>query len=220
MSDDSGNTPQDQENPQEQEQELPPYVIEGARSSRSRCKTCRRTIVKGALRLGVLVEGRFGTGHMWHHLTCAAKRHLQRVEEAYELEAWKEAKEPPEKVPPLDKLRKLQEAAAEKKKIRKTIPYTEAAPSGRARCKQCEQIIEKDSMRVVVGREVEFGNQVRISPINVHPKCVPEMLDESDCATEREGLAQALRANSRDVSPERMDEVLGQIGDVGTEGGE
>ncbi len=219
MSDDSGNTPQDQKD-QEKEQELPPYVIEGARSSRSRCKTCRRTIVKGALRLGVLVEGRFGTGHMWHHLPCAAKRHLDRVEEAYQLEAWKEAKEPPEKVPPLEKLRKLQEAAEEKKKTRKVIPYTEPAPSGRARCKQCEQIIEKDSMRVVVGRDVEFGNQVRVAPNNVHPKCVSEMLDEPDCATERNGLEQALRANSRDVPSERIDEVMEQIGDVGTDGGE
>ena len=34
------------------EEQLPPYVIEGARSSRSKCKTCRRSIDKGALRIG------------------------------------------------------------------------------------------------------------------------------------------------------------------------
>jgi hypothetical protein len=37
-----------------EEQQLPPYIIEGARSGRSRCKTCRRNISKGGLRLGIL----------------------------------------------------------------------------------------------------------------------------------------------------------------------
>ena len=34
-----------------EEESLPPYVIEGARSSRSKCKTCRRKIDKDVLRL-------------------------------------------------------------------------------------------------------------------------------------------------------------------------
>ena len=72
--------------------ELPPYIIEYARSSRSRCKTCQRKIDQGAPRLGVLVDGRYGPGHMWHHLTCAGKRMLDKVEEAYQLEAWDAAK--------------------------------------------------------------------------------------------------------------------------------
>ncbi|MDH3284344.1 MAG: PARP-type zinc finger-containing protein, partial [Acidobacteriota bacterium] len=87
------------------EEQLPPYVIENARSGRSRCKTCRRTIDKGALRLGVLIEGPFGAGHMWHHLKCAARKMIDRVEEAYALEAWRQAKTPPESVPDLEQLR-------------------------------------------------------------------------------------------------------------------
>ena len=38
-------------------EQLADYVIEGARSGRSRCKTCRRTIAKDALRIGVLIDG-------------------------------------------------------------------------------------------------------------------------------------------------------------------
>ena len=84
------------------QEEMAPYVIEGARSSRSRCKTCRRTIDKGALRIGMLIEGPYGTGYLWHHLRCAARRQFDRVAEAYEAEAWKEAKEAPSKVPELE----------------------------------------------------------------------------------------------------------------------
>ena len=95
MSDTPNQTPPEEQpkdaQPEPAEPELPPFVIEGARSSRSKCKACRRKIDKGALRIGILIEGPYGTGYMWHHIKCAARRHLHRVEEAYELEAWKEA---------------------------------------------------------------------------------------------------------------------------------
>jgi hypothetical protein len=197
-----------------EEQELPPYVIEGARSSRSRCKTCRRGIDKETLRLGILIEGPYGTGYMWHHLKCAARRRFDQVVEAYEQESWNNAKVPPENVPPLEKMRKLHEQADQQRKERKQLPYTEPAPSGRARCKHCNELIEKDSMRVVLGRAVEFGNQLRTAPINVHPQCVAEALQEEDCATEAEGFAGALHSNSGEVSAERLQEVLSAIGDL------
>ena len=196
------------------EEQLPPFMIEGARSSRSRCKTCRKKIEKGALRIGVLIEGPYGTGFMWHHLTCAARRQIATVEEAYALEAWKEAKTPPHPVPPIEDLRKLSEKAAEQKRQKKEVPYTEPAPSGRAKCKHCEELIEKDSMRVVLGREIEFGQQVRTSPINVHPRCVAGEIMAEDCGTEVEGFEDALRANSKEVSPDQLQAVLHEIGSL------
>jgi hypothetical protein len=201
--------------PEPPEPELPPYVIEGARSSRSRCKTCRRGIDKDTLRLGILIEGPYGTGYMWHHLKCAAKRRFEQVAEAYEQEAWNNAKKPPEDVPPLDKLQKLHDDTDKQRKERKQIPYAEPAPSGRARCKHCSELIEKGSMRVVLGRAVEFGNQVRTTPINVHPRCVAEVLQEEDCATEAEGFAGNLHSNSGDVGSERIAAVLAEVGDLG-----
>ena len=200
--------------PPEPEEQLPPYVIEGARSGRAKCKTCRRKIDKGALRIGILVEGPYGTGYMWHHIRCAARRRLEQVEEAYELQAWKEAKEPPQKVPPLDELQKLREEAEEKKKSRKELPYTELAPSGRAKCKHCEEPIEKGAPRVVLGREVSFGQQVRTAPINVHPRCVAAELDAEDCATEVDGFVGSLRANSGDLAADVLDRVVAEIGDL------
>src|SRR5210317_452304 len=107
------------------EQVMAPFIIEGARSSRAKCKTCRRKIDKDVLRLGILIEGPYGQGYLWHHLRCAAKKQFDKVEEAYGLEAWNDAKQPPEKVPGLEELRKLKVADDQKKKERKTIPYTE-----------------------------------------------------------------------------------------------
>ena len=195
-------------------EQLPPYVIEGARSGRSRCKVCRRAINKDTLRLGVLIEGPYGTGYLWHHLTCAARRKFESVEEAYEIQAWNEAKTPPEDVPALDELRKIREDAEDRKRSRKPIPHAELAPSGRSKCKHCDETIEKDTLRVVLGRGVYFGSQVRTSPINVHPRCVASELQAEDCATEVEGLEAALRANSPELPADRLDRLIVEIGDL------
>ena len=198
----------------EAEPELPLYIIEGARSGRSKCKTCRRPIDKGTLRLGVLVEGPFGVGHMWHHLKCAARRSFPKVEEAYGLEAWNFAKEVPGSVPPLEELKALREEADKKKTERKELPYAELAPSGRSRCKHCDELIEKGAARVALGREVQFGQQVRTTPINVHPDCVPDALRAEDCSTEIDGFAAALRTNSKGIEAEVIDAVLAEVGEL------
>lgn len=195
-------------------EELPPYVIEGARSSRAKCKSCRRKIDKGVLRVGFLIEGPYGTGYLWHHLKCAAKRHFERVEEAYAARAWEMAKEPPAKVPELEALRKLQAEAEDNRRTRKLPPYVELAPSGRSKCKHCEEPIDKGSPRVALGRGVYFGSQVRVAAINVHAKCVQSEMQSEDCTTEAEGFVEALRENSGDVDAAVIDGVLAEIGDL------
>ena len=192
------------------EPEKPPYIIEGARSGRARCKTCRKTIDKGALRIGVLVVGPYGPGHMWHHLRCAAGRLFDKVEEAYQAQAWQYAAEKVE-VPSLDSLRALKEKSDERKATRKRPPYAERAPSARSTCKHCGEGIEQDAWRIVMGREVQFGNQVRTTPINVLPAHVAEVLAEPESATRVEEFAEALERNSG-LSAQELDEVLAEIG--------
>jgi hypothetical protein len=189
---------------------MAPYVIEGARSSRSRCKTCRRKIDKGKLRIGVLIEGPYGTGYLWHHLKCLARKRIGQVEEAYAAEAWKEAKEPPAKVPPLDELRTLAEESDRKREQRKELPYAELDPSGRAKCKGCGEPMEKGSVRFVLGREVEFGSQVRTAPVQLHPRCVGNELAEAHCATPAEGFAEAVRAHTADVDAALLEKALAE----------
>ncbi|HSF19935.1 MAG TPA: hypothetical protein VLK65_30720 [Vicinamibacteria bacterium] len=198
--------------PAEAEQNMPPYVIEGARSSRSKCKTCRKKIDKDVLRIGVLIEGPYGVGYLWHHLTCAAKRRLDDVEEAYEIEAWNNAKEPPGEVPPIEAMRKLSEEAEEQRQARKRIPYGEVDPSGRAKCKNCGELMDRGSLRVVLGREIEFGNQYRTMPIQVHARCVSSEIEKEDCSTEADGFEAAIRANSRDLNPEQVETILREVG--------
>jgi poly [ADP-ribose] polymerase len=127
---------------------LAPMMIEEARSSRSKCRTCRRKIDKGKLRIGVLLEGPYGTGYLWHHLTCAAKRRADDVEEAYANHAWADDLD----VPPIEELRKLREKAEEERKNKKEAPFAERAPSGRSKCKHCDELIQQGAFRVALLR--------------------------------------------------------------------
>ena len=194
--------------------EQPPYVIEGARSGRSKCKLCRKTIDKGALRLGTLIEGPYGVGYVWEHLTCAARRAFPKLEEAYAQNAWENAKQPPEDLPQLEELAALRETAERKRAERRELPYAELAPSGRSRCKHSSERIAQGAPRVVLAREVSFGNQVRTAPINVLPAHVREALVAEDSGTPVEGFAEALRSNSRGLSTEQLDAILAEIGPV------
>jgi hypothetical protein len=191
-----------------QEERLAPRVIEQARSSRSKCRTCRRKIDKGKLRIGILLEGPYGTGYLWHHLTCAAKRRADDVEEAYADRAWADELE----LPPLAELRRLREQAEEAKKNKKEAPYAERAPSGRSKCKHCDELIEQGAFRVALLREIQFGNQVRGGPINVHPACVAAELRADDCLTEVDGFEELVRANSPDLTEADAAELFAQIG--------
>jgi len=188
------------------EPELAPYQIEAARSSRSKCRTCRRKIEKGKLRLGILLEGPFGTGYLWHHLACAARQRLEDVEAAYAQKAFGEGL----KVPPLSELQTLEEKAARARAERKEPPFVERAPTGRSKCKHCGEPIGKDDLRVALAREVAFGSQVRTSAVNVHVGCVVDEIDTEDCATDIDGFGAALRQNSDDAS--LAEEALAAIG--------
>jgi len=191
-------------------EELPAFKIEPARSSRSSCKACRRKIAKDSLRLGVLIEGPFGAGYLWFHINCAAKRRPEDLEQAYALEAWPAGCE----VPDIESLRQLADKAAQEKQTRKEPPYGEVAPSGRSKCKQCGEPIEKDSVRVVLLREVRFYNQVRSGPINIHPGCVQAALDAEDNATELEDFEARFRRQTEGLEPARVDATLAEIGPV------
>lgn len=202
----------------EEPEELAPYVIEHARSGRSKCKSSGRKIEAGVLRLGVLVDGRFGQGYMWHKLTAAAEKIFEQVEEAYEQEAWRSAKVPPsvDEIPTLDELRVLAEKAAakreKKEREKKTIPYAEIAPSNRSKCKQSGEPIDKGAVRIILGMEAHFGNQTRISPYSVLPAHLQQALMEPDMGTEEEGLADALRENSGDIDPDLLEQAIAEAG--------
>ncbi len=141
------------------------HIIEVAKSGRASCRTCKKSIAKGELRLGEEVPNQFAAGEMtyqWHHLPCAAKKKpgpLKAALDSTELD-----------VPDKDELLKTIAEAAKHVKP-STFPYAERAPSGRSSCMQCNNAIAKGELRVAVEREVDTGSFVTKSAGYLHPAC-------------------------------------------------
>ncbi len=188
---------------------LAPYKLEAAKSGRSKCKTCRRKIAKDSVRFGVLIEGPFGPGYLWHHLNCAARKRMDEVEEAWELGLHKGLK-----VPTLDKLRKIAEAKPKPAAEKRDAPWAELAPSDRSKCQQCGEGIAKGAGRVIVLRKVEFGSQVRATPIKVHPECAAEYLKSDESMLETEGFIESLRTHSARLDAADLEAIVSAIGEL------
>lgn len=205
--------------PPDENEEQPEYLIENARSGRSKCKNCRKTIAKDDLRMGVLVEGPYGLGYMWYHLVCSAAAHMDKVEEAYGAKAWEAAKVPPdpEDLPDLATLREhaveAEREREEKERNKKVIPYAEVAPSGRSKCKQSGEAIPKGAVRIVLGKEATFGSQTRTSAHAVLPEHVWASLEDPEIVTDPHTLIDELRANSR-IEEAVLEEALAAIGEA------
>jgi len=164
--------------------------IEEAKSGRASCRTCKKTIAKGELRLGVEAANAFGDtpSMQWHHLACAAAKLPAELGDA--LKAY---------VGDVSDRAALEQAMADAvaKGHAKPggFPYVDRAPTGRAKCMQCSEVIAKDALRVAVEREIEMGASVQKSAGYLHPACTAAYLEshEGDVG----GTVEGLRANSR-----------------------
>lgn len=146
--------------------------IEEAKSGRASCRTCKKTIDKGALRLGVEAANSFGDtpSMQWHHVLCAAQKLPAELKEA--LAAY------PGDVPNRAELDTVMAEAYAKGNAKPGgFPYADRAPTGRAKCMQCHEPIAKDSFRVAVEREIEVGASVQKGAGYMHPKCVVAHLE-------------------------------------------
>ncbi|MBA3456082.1 MAG: hypothetical protein H0T42_23490 [Deltaproteobacteria bacterium] len=75
------------------------------------------------------------------------------------------------------------------------LPYTDRAPTGRAKCMGCGEPIAKDSYRVAVERELEVGATMTTGAGYLHPACVAAHLETK--GGDKAELAANLRTNSR-----------------------
>lgn len=149
--------------------------IEEAKSGRASCRTCKKTIDKGALRLGVEAANAFGDtpSMQWHHVLCAAQKLPAELKEA--LAAY------PGDVPNREELEKAMADAYAKGNAKPGgMPYADRAPTGRAKCMQCHEAIAKDSFRVAVEREIEVGASVQAGAGYLHPACVAAYLEAKE----------------------------------------
>ncbi len=116
------------------------HIIEAASSGRSKCRGCGQPIAKGVLRFGERLPNPFGDGEMtlWFHLLCAAYKRPESFGELAEQTA------------SMPEAAQLADAVSFGVKHRRVprIHGAQRAPSGRARCRSCRELIEKDSWRI------------------------------------------------------------------------
>jgi poly [ADP-ribose] polymerase len=170
-------------------------TIEVAKTGRARCRVCRESIEKGALRFGEEQPSAFSDGMqwVWHHLTCAAKKKpvpMRRALAAFEGEVPARAE--------------LEALLVEADKTASVLPYAEHAPTGRSKCLHCQEPIEKGALRVATQRDAEPGSMPR-GPGYLHPRCASELIEADD-------LAALLRQNSRGLTDAELADLEGQIG--------
>ena len=148
-----------------------PDVIEESKSNRASCRTCRQKIDKGVLRFGEETVNTFssdgGTSYFWHHLACAAGKVPAKVKTA--MGSYVGA------IPDRDKIEAILAAppkAGSKSGPKAAYPYAERASTGRSKCLQCDEAIEKGTMRVAVERELV--EQTLAAEQRHHPPGQPE----------------------------------------------
>lgn len=145
-----------------------PHLIENASSGRAKCRGCEQAIPKGELRFGERQPNAFGEGEMtlWFHLRCAAYKRPQPFLEAA-------AGEHPAALDALV-------AAAQFGIAHRRVPRingAERAPTGRARCRYCKELIDKDSWRI----GLVFFEEYRFEPGGfVHAACARDYFETTD----------------------------------------
>jgi hypothetical protein len=145
-------------------------VIERASSGRAKCRGCGRAIAKGELRFGEALPNPYGEGDAtyWFHPVCAA---------CMRPEKWLAASKTwPETVPDADWLEHAAELGIAHPHLPKLV-RAERAPSGRARCQQCREPIEKGAWRIdlQVFEEGRFG-----AAGSIHASCAEAHFGTAD----------------------------------------
>lgn len=164
--------------------------IEEAKSGRASCRTCKKTIAKGELRLGIEAPNAFGDAPsmQWHHLMCAAGKLPAELKEALDAFSGEVADRAE-----LDKA--MADAIASGHAKPGGFPYSDRAPTGRAKCMECGEPIAKDVYRVAVERELEVGATMQTGAGYLHPPCVAAHLETK--GVDKAEVTAGLRTNSR-----------------------
>jgi hypothetical protein len=168
-------------------------IIEESKSNRATCRTCRQKIEKGVLRFGEEAPNQFDEGtasYFWHHLLCAAGKKPALVKEA--LNAFVGTVPNRAEIDAALAGAKTKPAAGER-----PYPYAERAATGRSRCLQCDEAIEKGALRIAIEREVDTGSFVRKGPGYHHVGCAVEN-------TSDEALFEKVKKNCPELTAEDL----------------
>ena len=117
-----------------------PYVFEDAPTGRSKCRGCGLGIERGELRFGERIPNPFGKGEatLWFHPRCAGFKRPEAL-----LEALQGPDAPADRA---DLARVAQASAAHRRLAR--VDGAERAPTGKATCRHCKELIERGEWRI------------------------------------------------------------------------
>ena len=138
------------------------HILEEAKSGRSKCRGCGNAIAKGELRFGECLPNPFADGDMtlWFHIRCGALRRPESFSEMLDDDALKD----------IEELSQLVEEGKAHHRLER-IAGAQKAPSGRARCRSCREMIAKDEWRV----PLEFFEEGMFNSSGfVHVTCAEE----------------------------------------------
>lgn len=172
------------------------HALEYAASGRAKCRGCDGKIEKGELRFGERRPNAFGDGEMtlWFHVICAAFRRPEPF-----LEYLDGDDEPEVSADDLTHARGLKPAAqfgVEHRRLPR-LQLVSRAPTGRARCRHCRELIEKDAWRI----GLSFFEEHRFNPSGfIHAQCAPAYFET------REIMDRLIHFNAL-LTPEELDEV-------------
>ena len=134
------------------------HIIEPAASGRSKCRGCGKAITKGDLRFGERLPNPFadeGDMTLWFHLQCAAYKRPEPFSEVVT-----DAPDP-------GQYEQTLADGIEHHRLQR-INGLEQAPSGRARCRHCKEMIAKDDWRI----PLTFFEDGMFNPSgNIHLSC-------------------------------------------------
>ena len=151
-----------------------PHVFENASSGRAKCRGCGHAIAKGELRFGERQPNAFGEGEMtlWFHLRCAAYKRPEPFPEALSGSEGVARRD----IADAGELRAAAEFGIAHRRVPR-IDGADRAPTGRARCRHCKELIDKDSWRIALVFFEEYGFQ----PSGyIHAACALEYLETTD----------------------------------------
>ena len=155
------------------------HVIEHAPSGRARCRGCDAKIGKGELRFGERRPNAFGEGEMtlWFHLPCAAYKRPEPFLAMLELLGGDPAGDlAAGDLRVARALRPDAEFGIAHRRVPR-IDSVDRAPTGRARCRSCRELIEKDSWRI----GLVFFEEHRFEPSGfIHASCAEAYFGTTD----------------------------------------
>jgi hypothetical protein len=173
-----------------------PHLLEVAPTGRAKCRGCNDKIAAKELRFGERLPNPFSDdgGEMthWFHLTCAAYRRPEALVETIEAST--------EEIPDRERLLHEAKLGITFRRLPR-VSTADRAPTGRATCRACKTLIDKDAWRIAL----MYYEDGRFTPSGyMHTKCVKEYLETTEIRPRLAHFSPALSAAE-------LDEILTEV---------